>query len=78
MTPQPADPVTAETAGISTAVEMARLTGRIDQVIVDHERRLAALEARQSGAGSRWAGIASPWIAFAALAVLLAGKVQWV
>lgn len=79
MGPTPIADESAATVGVSsTAVEVARLTGRIDQVIVDHERRLATLEARSTGGGTRAAAIAAPWIAVAGLAVVLASKIQWV
>ena len=74
MGPTPA----ADEGAPSVAVEVARLTGRIDQVIVDHERRLATLEARSVSGGSRAAAIASPWIAAAAVAIMVVGKIQWV
>lgn len=74
MGPAPVD----DTSGPSVAVEVARLTGRIDQVIVDHERRLATLEARSTSGGARMAAIASPWIAAAAVVIAVLGKVQWV
>ena len=68
----------AEEPAPSVAVEVARLTGRIDQVIVDHERRLAALEARAAGSGTKAAAIAAPWLAVAGLLVVIASKIQWV
>lgn len=74
MGPAPA----ADESAPSVAVEVARLTGRIDQVIVDHERRLAALEARSTAGGTRAAAIAAPWIAVAGLMVVIASKVQWI
>lgn len=69
---------TTDDSAPSVAVEVARLTGRIDQVIVDHERRLATLEARSTSGGARAAAIASPWIAAAAVVIAVLGKVQWV
>lgn len=57
--------------GTSTAVELARLSGRIDQVITDHERRLTVLETRQSGTGTRVAAIAGPILALVALALTM-------
>lgn len=73
MPPSPAD----EPSPGSVAVEVARLTGRIDQVIVDHERRISALELRITGSGTRAAAIAAPWIAGGGLLLVLAGKVPW-
>lgn len=70
-------PTAADESAPSVAVEVARLTGRIDQVIVDHERRLATLEARSTAGGTRAAAIAAPWIAFTGLVVVIASKVQW-
>lgn len=70
-------PQTADESAPSVAVEVARLTGRIDQVIVDHERRLATLEARATAGGTRAAAIAAPWLAVAGLVVVIASKVQW-
>jgi hypothetical protein len=70
-------PAAAEESAPSVAVEVARLTGRIDQVIVDHERRLAALEARAATGGTKAAAIAAPWIAVAGLLVVVVSKVQW-
>lgn len=79
MGPSPVADESAATLGVSsTAVEVARLTGRIDQVIVDHERRLATLEARTTTGGTRAAAIAAPWIAVAGLVVLIVSKVQWI
>lgn len=63
--------------GTSTAVELARLSGRIDQVITDHERRLTVLETRQSGAGLKAAAIAGPVLAALALAMSIAGDLVW-
>lgn len=68
---------TLPAAGTSTAVELARLSGRIDQVITDHERRLTVLETRQAGAGTRVAAIAGPIVAVVALAMSLAQGITW-
>lgn len=64
-------------AGTSTAVELARLSGRIQQVISDHERRLTVLETRSAGMGTRVAAIAGPIVAAAALVMALAQQVSW-
>lgn len=63
--------------GTSTAVELARLSGRIDQVISDHERRLTVLETRQAGTGTRVAAIAGPIVAVVALVMTVAQGVTW-
>lgn len=63
--------------GTHTAVELARLTGRIDQVITDHERRLTVLETRQAGTGTRVAAVAGPIVAVVALAVAVAQQINW-
>lgn len=79
MTPT-GSPDTAEMQGSATgsiAVQLALLTGKVEQVIGDHERRISTLEARRDGSGTRVAGIVSPYIAGVALVVLLAGKVSW-
>jgi hypothetical protein len=73
----PPAPATEEPTSPHVAIEVARLTGRIDQVIVDHERRLASLEAKSATGGARAAAIASPWLAAVALVIALASKVQW-
>jgi hypothetical protein len=59
------------------AVQVALLTGKIDQVISDHERRLAALETRAGAGATRAAAVAGPWIAGAGLAVVIIMKVPW-
>lgn len=59
------------------AVEVAKLTGKVEQVIGDHERRIAALERRRDGAGIRVAGIIAPYIAGAAVLLALASKISW-
>lgn len=58
----------------NTAVELARLSGRIDQVITDHARRLDALESRSGGTGLRLAAYSSPVVAAVALAVSVTGR----
>lgn len=63
--------------GTSTAVELARLSGRIQQVISDHERRLTVLETRQSGAGVKAAAIAGPVLASLALVATIASQLSW-
>lgn len=55
----------------NTAVELARLSGRIDQVITDHARRLDALESRSTGAGLRLAAYSGPLVAAVSLVVSL-------
>lgn len=65
------------TASHSTAVELARLTGKVEQVIGDHERRITALEQRRDGGAQRGAAVWSPIISAAALAVVLAQNIRW-
>lgn len=57
----------------NVAVELARFSGKLDQVIVDHGRRLTALENK----GSKMAGMWSPIIAGIAVTIALADKVNW-
>jgi len=79
MTPQPIETVDPPvTASHSTAVELARLTGKVEQVIGDHERRITALEQRRDNGGTRTAAIIGPYIAGAAVLIVVAGKVPWV
>lgn len=69
---------TTTIAPVSTlAVEVAKLTGKVEQVIGDHERRIAALERRRDGAGIRVAAIVAPYIAGAAVLFALASKISW-
>lgn len=67
----------ADEAPATVAVEVARLSGRIDQVIVDHERRLGALEAKQGTSATRAAAVWGPIVAGAALLIMIVDKIQW-
>lgn len=70
-------PATSAVTNIAVQVELARLTGRIDQVITDHERRLTILETRQAGTGTRVAAIAGPIVAVVALVMSVAQGITW-
>lgn len=59
------------------AVKIAVLTEKVTQVIGDHERRITNLEQRRDGAGTRGAALFAPFIAGAALLVLVADKIRW-
>lgn len=61
----------------NVAVELARFSGKLDQVIVDYGRRLTALETDRNTRGSKTAGIWSPIIAAIAVLIALADKVNW-
>jgi hypothetical protein len=63
----------APAAAGTTAVELARLSGQLQQFMIGVERRLYTLESN----GDRWAGRWSPILAGVALVVALAEKVPW-
>ena len=64
-------------ANVSIAVQLALLTGKVEQVIGDHERRITNLETRRDGGGTRAASMISPFIAGFAVMIVLADKVRW-
>ena len=59
------------------AVQIAVLTEKVNQVIGDHERRISALENHRNNAGTRGSSLVAPFIAGAALLVLVADKIRW-
>lgn len=64
-------------ANVSIAVQLALLTGKVEQVIGDHERRITNLEQRRDGGATRAASITAPYIAGAAVIIALADKLRW-
>lgn len=72
-----APPDTTESASVNIAVQLAKLTGKVEQVIGDHERRITNLETRRDSNGTRLSSIVAPFIAGAALIVLIADKIRW-
>lgn len=73
----PTDTDSDATGNITIAVQLAKLTGKVDQVIGDHERRITTLETNQRNAGSRLAGMWGPIVAGLGLLILVAGKINW-
>lgn len=66
----PADTTTGEIP----AVTFARFEGKLDQVIIDHARRIDKLEENTRAAGGKvmgWLGLAASLVA---VAITLAGK----
>ena len=69
--------MTIEPATNTIAVQIAVLTEKVNQVIGDHERRISALENRREQGATRGASLVAPFIAAAALLVLVADKINW-
>ena len=59
------------------AIELARLSGRVDTLLDQHERRLNELDARGRGAGARIAQVSGVLISLAAFLFVLLDRVQW-
>lgn len=76
MTPQPGTDAPTST-DYTTAVELARLTGRVEQMMNDHERRINSLEQRRDGGIARFSQITAPVVSVVALLVVFAEKIQW-
>ena len=76
-TTAPPETVTIEPATNTIAVQIAVLTEKVNQVIGDHERRISALENRREQGATRGASLVAPFIAAAALLVLVADKINW-
>jgi len=64
-------------ANVSIAVQLALLTGKVEQVIGDHERRITNLEQRNAQGSTRGASLVAPFIAGGALLVMVADKIRW-
>jgi hypothetical protein len=59
----------AEEVEAKTAVNLARMEGKLDQSLSDHGRRLSDLEAWRASSGQRFFQYLGPLVAVAALLV---------
>lgn len=70
-------PPDTESASVNIAVQLAKLTGKVEQVIGDHERRITNLETRRDGGSTRVAALFSPFIAGAAVVLIVVDKIPF-
>lgn len=61
----------------SVAIELARLSGSVETMLKEHERRLNELDAKGRGAGARVTQFAGVVISLAAFLFVVLDRVQW-